>query len=226
MNKCTQKFLSNHTGKCNPPTNILNFGYNSLDEIIDAYKIQNDIYKVNVLSSIGDCVFGAHNDNYTNREAIIPSKRNNHQCRLKTDDLLNFIHTLETKEPYLPHNDFDTLWIAICKLNCKGIGPVTCYDTALRYSLLHKLPEPQYVYLHSTHGPLKGAKAYFAIKKITEVSTPDGKIKVNSLKSGCRIDISFFTDFSAKDLDCKHIENLLCIYHNELCKILSLRISI
>lgn len=219
MNKYTQKPLDNHTGKYSPSKSIPTIGYNSLNEIIDAYKKHNYVYNVNALSSIGDCVFGAHNDNYTNREAIMPSKRNHHQCRLKTEDLLNFTHTLETKEPFFPNNDFDTLWLAISKLNSKGIGPVTCYDTALRYSLLHKLPEPQYVYLHSTHGPLKGAKAYFAVKKITKVSTPDGKINVNSLKSGCRIDISFFTDFTARDIDSKYIENLLCIYHNELCKI-------
>lgn len=185
-----------------------------IQEYISYQKVQNP-YKV-IWSSIGDCVFGRHNNSYTDLVSVTPSSRDHHQCCLNTNALLSFVHLLEKNESSFTNNNFDMLWQQIRKLVVTGIGPVTCYDTALRYSLYKGLPEPQYVYLHSAKGPLKGAKAYFKFKKMKKVTTPDGMIDVDSLKAGCRVDISYFPDFVASNLDSKNIENLLCIYADDL----------
>ena len=188
-----------------------------IQEYISNQKTQ-DPYKV-IWSSIGDCVFGRHNNCYTDLISVTPSSRDHHQCYLNTNALLSFVHLLEKNEPSFTNNNFDILWQQIRKLVVTGIGPVTCYYTALRYSLYKGLPEPQYVYLHSAKGPLKGAKAYFKFKNLKKVNTPDGEINVGLLKAGCRVEISNFPEFVASNLESKNIENLLCIHADDLCSL-------
>lgn len=190
-----------------------------IEEYIKKYSFQDcQRYWVDI-NSIGDCVLGCPNDDYTCREALMPSIRDHHQCCLTTDLVIDYVRKLEGLLPSLKVADFDALWQEISKLDAKGIGPVTRYDTALRYSLWKKLPEPEYVYLHSEKGPLKGAKAYFKYKGLATVTTPTGCVSVDSLKPGCRVDISNFPDFVQSGLDAKNIENLLCIHSEALSKL-------
>lgn len=216
MTNCTKP---NHPHGCTEdhtcPTSLKEI----IEEYINGYSFKDCQKYWDGINSIGDCVLGRHNDNYTCREVLMPSKRDPHQCCLTTDLVIDYIRKLEGLLPNLKVADFDALWQEISKLDVKGIGPVTRYDTALRYSLWKKLPEPEYVYLHSAKGPLKGAKAYFIYKGVSTVTTPTGCVSVDSLKSGCRVDISNFPDFVHGGLDAKNIENLLCIYSEALCKL-------
>lgn len=191
------------------------------EAIIDEYTTEysfNDYHAVwGKIHSIGDCVFGRHNESYASRDVLMPSKRDHHQCCLSTDALVDFVHKLEHLLATSPkEKDFDALWQKIKDLAVKGIGSVTFYDTALRYSMWKGLPEPKFVYIHSARGPLKGAKAYFKYKRTNTVTTPEGPVKVGALKAGSRIDISNFPDFIQSGLDAKNIENLLCIHADAL----------
>lgn len=194
---------------------------NGLAEIIESYK--GDGYRFEKIKedmkSIGDCVFGDYNDVYTEQGLRRPSRRNVHQRHLKTKDILAFVHKIEALLPQSQAKDFDALWQEVKGTECKGVGPVTRYDVALRYSLWKELPEPEYVYLHSGNGPLKGAKEYFKYKKVTNVVTPEGIRSVNRLNAGCRIDKSNFPELVQSELDAKHIERFLCVMADELEKL-------
>lgn len=86
------------------------------------------------------------------------------------------------------------------KKRLKGVGPLTCYDTAQRIGYALGFPPEDYVYLHA------GAQLPGEKKEI------DGDVATSEL---------------AKELTAAfpayHIENLLCIYKNELATIGSLR---
>lgn len=86
------------------------------------------------------------------------------------------------------------------KKRLKGVGPLTCYDTAQRIGYALGFPPEDYVYLHA------GAQLPGEKKEI------DGHVATSEL---------------AKELTAAfpayHIENLLCIYKNELATIGSLR---
>ena len=81
----------------------------------------------------------------------------------------------------------------------KGIGPLTCYDTALRIGYALGFPPKKTVYLHA------GAQLPGESKK-SDKCVERGKLQ---------------GELDA--LPAYHIENLLCIYKNELASIGSLR---
>ena len=94
---------------------------------------------------------------------------------------------------------FQQLHDLIKEKRLKGIGPLTCYDTALRIGYALGFPPKETVYLHA------GAQLPGESKK------PDGCVKKGELLG----------ELAA--LPAYHIENLLCIYKNELASIGSLR---
>jgi len=198
----------------------------TLDAIIQDYKkryYNSAFTQIKNFTNVGDFVCGAHNHSYPPPIPPTPVKlhRHSHQRRLYTNDLLAFIVEIDKMIKAGRHKGltFDELWQRIGSLPHQGIGPVTIYDVTLRISIYYGLSDPVYVYLHSDNGPLKGAKGYFRHKKSTQVNGPTGKVQVSRLHSGCRIDISNFPEMIAAGLDAKHIENLLCIYHDALDKL-------
>lgn len=215
MNKCQ----ANAPEKGCKKSSSSNAEQKTLAVIIEEYKKKYVFNEIKGMESIGDCVFGKHNESYASKADLIESKRDHHQCCLTTDLLISFIRRLEEVLPDYHATDFDDLWQKVVEVAGKGVGPVTRYDTTLRFSFWKGLPEPKYVYLHSANGPLKGARAYFQYKGIATVATPEGDVKVSSLKPGCRVDISNFPEFVQSGLDAKNIENLLCIFSDQLCKL-------
>jgi len=204
----------------------------SLEDVVNRYfDVGNRTYYgedwKKQFKSVGDCVFGRHNASYATIKDVTPSKRDDHQSCLKTETLLTFVRKVENNKPNLSNLNFDSAWQKVKSLPCPGIGPVTLYDTVLRLTTLDwNIPDPEYVYLHSVRGPLKGAKAYFKIMGIKEVDTPDGKVPVNKLASVCRVDISNFSKLIeiassafGINMDSKNVENLLCCHSDDLLKL-------
>lgn len=95
---------------------------------------------------------------------------------------------------------FEQLHELLEKKRLKGVGPLTCYDTAQRIGYALGFPPKECVYLHAG-AQLPGEK-----------KESDGRVPINEL---------------AKELTeafpAYHIENLLCIYKHELASIGSLR---
>lgn len=216
--------MANQCGSCgtgNFKKSILNEKgiKKSLSEIIKEYK-SNKQY-LDSLVCMGDFIVGTRNDKYV-FDRSIHIKRDTHQRRLNYESLAVFYRYMVSiggiEGEKMPASTFDQLWemvnCAKTTNNMSGIGPVTIYDVTLRWGNKHGI-EPEYVYLHSIDGPLKGAQQYFKLKNITKVTNFDGKyINVSQLRSGCRIDRNNFPDFVKAGLSCRDIEHLLCIYHD------------
>lgn len=95
--------------------------------------------------------------------------------------------------------------------NCKNVGPLTVYDTAIRIGQnLNPVVEPQkFVYMPSDRGPLDGAKRFFKM-----IGKPMPKL----LKNPNRFDVTDFnlltsTPYSLTPFE---IEDFLCVMHNHL----------
>ena len=124
-------------------------------------------------------------------------KRNNHQRRLKKNDLRVFAENLlEKKEEIKSAKTFDELLniVETCKVN--GIGELACYDTANRIGTKLNIV-PVMIYLH--------AGARIGIEKIL-----NRKIKEKAVTR--RILPNPFHD---KNLTDAEIEDILCIYKDK-----------
>lgn len=84
--------------------------------------------------------------------------------------------------------------------NVYGIGSLTCYDTALRIAYALGFPPRDYVYLHAG-AQLPGEKAQ---------------------KNGC-IAVNVLTKDITEELPAYHIENMLCLYKDNLAPFGSLK---
>jgi hypothetical protein len=121
-------------------------------------------------------------------------KRNNHQRRLKKESIENFIDNLSKKSKELfQAKDFTSLLGIIESCKVKGIGELTCYDTANRIGCKIGV-YPDKIYLHA--GTKIGAEKLFGkrIKKrfIDKSELPE--------------------PFKSSVLDCAELEDILCIY--------------
>ncbi|MBQ0075237.1 MAG: hypothetical protein KBT34_13730 [Prevotella sp.] len=166
------------------------------------------------LTCIEDYVYGQHNPIYAGQAKL---KKDTHQRRLNDTSLKNFIYAMKLAEPTLrTMTTFDDVWLEVRKIgkSIPGIGDVMIYDFSLRYCFNKLGLTPNYVYLHSSNGPLEGAKKVLTAMKKKNVTTVNGNtIPINKLRSGTRIPKSNFeSDLSA--LDSKSIEHFLCINHS------------
>ncbi|MGJ8667547.1 MAG: hypothetical protein ACSHW7_14345 [Patiriisocius sp.] len=121
-------------------------------------------------------------------------KRNNHQKRRKKLNLEKFAANLVDIKPEIQKaKSFDELLLIIENCKIKGIGPLTCYDTAQRIGAKIKL-FPEHIYLHA--GTKTGAEKLL----------------------GKRLNLKFIniTDlpnpFQNENLTNAEIEDILCIY--------------
>lgn len=186
----------------------------SIPQIANAGKSNNRVAQIQKLKSIEDYVFGVHNKSYSASAA--KPKKHPHIYRRKDADLLDFANRIKQKQAKLTSmNVFEDIYQEILKIGkqINGIGHLTVFDTTLNYCVNNGI-YPDFVYLCAS-GPLDGAQGYFKQKGITCVEMHDGARKpVSKLRIGDRVKKLNFPDFS--QLDCLVIENILCIYHNDL----------
>ncbi len=127
-------------------------------------------------------------------------KRNRHQRRLKKSSLEKFAANLIDKiEQIRDTRTFDELLKIVKSCKIKGVGELTCYDTANRIGAKLKLT-PDLIYLHA--GTKKGAKNLLG-KRLK-----DKFIRKADLPS----------PFQINDLTPAEIEDILCIYKNKFDK--------
>ena len=118
-----------------------------------------------------------------------------HQRRISHDALARFESSLQS---YFHRNikisDFQQLYRSVLDCKVKGVGPLTIYDTALRIGAFLRIA-PSEVYLQC--GSKRGAK----------------KLKI--FTSSPSVPASRFHP-ALRDLKPSEIENLLCIYEDEI----------
>lgn len=187
----------------------------TIQQIANAGKSNNRVAQIQKLKSIEDYVFGVHNKSYSASAA--KPKKHPHIYRRKDVDLLDFAKQIRQNQAALDAlTVFEDIYQEILKIGkqISGIGPLTVFDTTLNYCVNRGI-YPDYVYLCAS-GPLHGAQGYFRQKGITDVEMHDGTTRpVNKLRIGDRVKKdNFDPDFS--QLDCVVIENIICIYHNDL----------
>ena len=121
-------------------------------------------------------------------------KRNNHQRRIKKVNLEKFAANLVDKIDQIEKvKSFDELLKVIESQKVKGVGKLTCYDTAHRIGAKLGL-EPDLIYLHA--GTKSGAK------KLLDDQLPKKHLRKVDLPS----------PFQRADLTPAEIEDILCIY--------------
>ncbi len=114
-------------------------------------------------------------------------------------------------------NTFDEIYnkfVSSIRCKVKGFGELAHYDISLRIAKYQNAKYPNCgnlteVYLH--RGTLDGAKAVFNAGHI------DKSIKKSDIREGEKISVSHFPS-PLNNLSGDHLENLLCIYKEELKK--------
>ena len=199
LQNCTEEEGCRRSGKERRPID-------SLKAIIDDYNKRHQKNLENYLQDISqgtiiDCIAGRLNevqplpDNSTDRY-----KKYLHQRRF-TNKIINNAAKVFEKVVKKSFATFDELYEALKESRPKGIGPVAIYDFAIRYGLRQGLQPDEYVYIHA--GTAKGLAA---LSK-SGLSKYGHKI----LKSELPEELQHIASID--------IENLLCIYKEELKQI-------
>ncbi|WP_282774577.1 hypothetical protein [Phaeodactylibacter xiamenensis] len=128
-------------------------------------------------------------------------KRNGHQRRLKKLDLEKFAANLiDNKDKIEAAKTFDELLKVVESCKIKGVGELTCYDTANRIGAKLKL-KPDLIYLHA--GTKKGAEKLLGMK----------------LRDKCIRKVDLPAPFQTDELTPAEIEDILCIYKDRFDKV-------
>lgn len=125
-------------------------------------------------------------------------EKHSHQYRLEKSNMEAFKQNLISVQRQLVSvNDFDSLLQIVSNARTTGIGALAVYDTAVRLgSYLNK--EPDKIFLHA--GTRIGA----------------GKLLKKTIKKPSITKTELPAPFKDSDLSCYELEDLLCIYKNEL----------
>lgn len=177
----------------------------SLKAIIDDYKEQHQKNLENYLLSIAqgtvlDCVAGRLNKQPLPDDSTVRYFKHPHQRRF-TNERINEASSKFEEVVNNQFTSFDELYEVVNKSKPKGIGPVTVYDFSIRYGGRLGLLPDEYVYIHA--GTSKGLEALSDSKSL--------KRRHKILKSELPEELQHIASID--------IENLLCIYKEELKQI-------
>lgn len=185
------------------PTGCCPTGKNSktLADIVDCYVTETKPGFENYLGefqTIIDCVCGQ-----VGNEAGKPKyKRNPHQYRIPEDTIEKAEAELSTLFEGKKFGNFEELMNVVDSVEVDGFGNLCRYDFALRYGYPKGVRPVEYVYLQA--GAMDGAKAL--------------KSKGLLKKTARKVPVGDFPE-PLCSLASEHIENLLCIYKDELKQI-------
>lgn len=153
---------------------------------------------------------------YLNNKGEIVKR--NHQRRYLTNAVLNmFAELLEKRKQDLDAcNDFESLMEVINNIQCRGIGPLTRYDTASAIGYIRNptiLPD-QFVYLHA--GVAKGYKALVTMGLVP----PCKGLRVSIDVFGCLEELKTLDPethaFPNGASFAMIVEDFLCVKHKQL----------